>query len=125
MTPQRPYPSRHQTELTQPLSRTKQITCRATRPHPALTAIALECDAFVAYPDEWTLQVRVFAPDGSVAACASTFYKDIAGKTGPVLFNCSGDHPTGSGPIYTGDGGSWACPWPASCRDQTGTFTIS
>ena len=95
-----------------------------------VTSIAIECDAYVAYPMEWTITVRInqlgmWPYGGWPIACATTFYKNISGKTGPVLFNCSGDHPTGSGPIYTGDGGSWYCGYGAQCYEQSGQYTIT
>ena len=57
--------------------------------------------------------------------CERKEYVNIPGKTGPVLFNCSGDHPTGSGPICTGDGGSWYCGYGAQCYEQSGQYTIT
>jgi hypothetical protein len=89
--------------------------------------IALECDVYVAYPNEWTLTIRVnelgtWPYGGWLLALGSTWYKNCSGKTGPMMLNCSGDHPTGSGPIFSGDGGTWIA---GRCRDQTGTFTIS
>jgi hypothetical protein len=89
--------------------------------------IAIECDAYVAYPNEWTITINIYElgtwPYGGWRiALASTWYKNCGGKTGPVLLNCSGDHPTGSGPIFSGDGGTWVG---GRCQDQTGTFTIS
>jgi len=89
--------------------------------------IAVECDAYVAYPNEWTISINVyqlgtFPTGGWRIALASTWYKNCDGKTGPILLNCSGDHPTGSGQIFSGDGSTWVGGY---CRDQTGTFTIT
>jgi hypothetical protein len=99
-----------------------------------VSTVAIECDAYVALPNEWTITVGIretgtWPYGGWPIACASTFYGTgpgyAPGKTGPVLLSCGGSHPTGSGPIYTGDAASWYCASPSQCHNQEGVFTIS
>ena len=89
------------------------------------TEITLGCDMYVAYPDQWTLTVKMSGPPCynlpwppyricTWLACGFNF--------GEMPLNCSGNHPTGSGPLYSEDAGGGNC---GQCRDQVGTFSLS
>jgi hypothetical protein len=109
-----------------PLSYSEQVyaPCRweLSEKTSVKTNISIEYDAYITYPDEWTIKIEIcelgtWPFGGWKIALASTWYKDCGGKTGPVILNCSSSNPTGSGLIYSGDGGTWQG---GRCDQQTG-----